>query len=588
MTVVGSAGPILGSPVVVPGLGRRGLLELVMLLLIRSLRCCWLLLAVLTTMVSAQSPLTTTFASNNVGSVGGMVFFDLDVTNPAGITVKQLDIHTTSPAGILQVFTAPGSYVGIAASPLAWTEVAAASIDPAGMNQPSVVCLGSGFFLPFGSHAIALVGSTLSMRYTDGSTIPLVYANADATLTAGAAASTPFGGLQFAPRVWNGNVHYEVGATTTFSCAYTTSFGVGCNEGATTWYEAFADLLNFDWIGTTAAPVGLQATAIADAGYLLVAQSASWQPPATFALLDNNASSPGAISSNELSEPLQLPFTFPFPGGATNVLHASANGWLLLAATSSQYSFELARADNLLNGPPRLSPFWCVMDPSGNLASNPASGIYFDVDASGTSACITWFDVADARTGVSPAGTSSINVQCVLHSNGDYEFRYGEVVPGSGIGPVLLGWSQGGTVQAVPDPGSIDTSSQAPWVTNGPDNFALVHQAGPSRLGANVVLSVQHVESLAPIAFLMVGDTAFPNGFSLAAAGAPGCFAFANVVVSIAVPVTGTSGNGGLSLSIPNNVVLLGAEIVSQYASLTLRNALNVSTSNAIRGTIGN
>ena len=60
--------------------------------------------------LAAQSPLTTTFVSNNGGLTGGMIFFDLDVINPAGITIKQLDINTQSITGDLQVFTGPQNY----------------------------------------------------------------------------------------------------------------------------------------------------------------------------------------------------------------------------------------------------------------------------------------------------------------------------------------------------------------------------------------------------------------------------------------------------------------------------------------------
>lgn len=545
------------------------------------------MVCLLTAIAGAQSPLTTTFASNNVGSVGGMVFFDLQVMHPAGITVKQLDIHTTSSAGELRVYSAPGSYLGIAASPAAWNQVATAGIDAAGLNQPTVVCLGAGFFLPFGNHALALSGETLSMRYTAGATVPLAYSNAELTLTAGAASSVPFGGAQFSPRVWNGNVHYDLGATMAFSCAYTTSLGAGCGEGATSWYEWFADMSAFDQAGTVASPVALRATAIAANGYAVIAAPPVWHVPVGPRLHDNQTQSPGAIGSSEYSEPLQLPFVFPFPGGATSVVHASGNGWLLLAGTSSQFDFALPNPTNLLTQAPRLAPFWSVLDPSGNDASNPVSGVYFDVAASGQAAYITWLDVADARTGVPPAGTSSVNVQCVLYQNGDYEFRYGEIVPSPGVGPVLMGWSQGGGQMELPDPGGIDASSQIPWITNGPDNFALEHACSPARLGASVVFEVQRVEPVLPVAILLVGDAANPSGVSLAAVGAPGCRLFTNVLATATVPVTAATGSGGFALAIPSNPALLGSNLVSQYVALTLRNALNISTSNAVSSTIG-
>jgi len=200
--------------------------------------------------VAAQSPLTTTFVSNNGGSIGGMVFFDLSVANPAGVTIKKLDINTPSVGGELQVFVTPTGFAGVAATPQAWTQVATGVLVPAGTDNPSEVCFGAGFYLTPGSYGVALTGSTISHRYTNGGPgVPLSVGNADLAVTIGAASNTPFGGAQFTPRLWNGTVHYEFGQMSTFSCAYTRSFGAGCNEGATTWYQQFADLSSFDLAG---------------------------------------------------------------------------------------------------------------------------------------------------------------------------------------------------------------------------------------------------------------------------------------------------------------------------------------------------
>lgn len=538
--------------------------------------------------ISAQSPLTTTYASNNGGLTGGMVFFDLDVTNPAGITIKELDCNTSSMAGELFVFTAPQSYTTIAGGPAAWTLGAQGTIDAAGPGQPTRVCLGDGFHLPVGTHAIALWGEEIDHRYTNGFGFQLVYANADVALTAGAATNSLWGGAQFVPRVFNGSIYYDVGATTGFSCAHTESIGVGCSEGATTWYERFADLSSFDLAGTLASPNSWRAVNAGATGYVVLSATAPWQVPSTTVLNDNNAANPGSLGPNEFSEPLQLPFAFPFPGGSTNVVHASANGWILLEPTTSLSNFTPPSASALLSDAARLCPLWCPMDPTANLASNPASGVYFEVDGGNQFATITWLDVADARIGIPAAGTTSVNVQCVLYATGDYEFRYGPVLPASGPGTVLAGWSRGGSAGPIPDPGSVDVSTGLPILTTGPDNFALSHRAGLAQLGASLDLSVRHVESVAPTAFLFVGDVVAAPPVDLTMLGAPDCFAYTNIVVSTSVPVGGPDGSGSFALPIPNNVALIGSTLVSQFAALTLRNALMVSTSDAARFAVGN
>ena len=538
--------------------------------------------------LASQSSLTTTFVSNNGGSVGGTVFFDLQVTNLAGITVKQLDINTVSLQGELRVFVGASSYTGIAATPTAWTQVAWGQIDPAGINNPTPVCLGSGFYLPFGSYAIALQGVGISHRYTTPAAgVPLTYSNADVTIVTGAASNTLFGGLQFSPRIWNGTVDYEVGQISGSSCAYAASYGVGCNRGSTTWYEEFSSLAGFDLSLSATSPMAVQAIAAGPNGYIVIPGLPLWRTPTTLAVHDNDQVNPGSIGFAEISEPLQLPFSFPFPGGSTNVVHAIANGCLVLQQTSSNFDAGVPGATTLLGQYPRLAPLWCYMDPSGNASSNPASGIYFEVDTNTQEAFITWLDVADARAGTAPAGTTTVNVQCVLRSDGSFEFRYGTVVAGLGAGGAVTGWSRGGQSGELPDPGSRDVSSALPFTTNGPDNFALEHRGSIPRLGTALQLIVDRVETVAPLAFLLLGDTVNASGISLDLAGAPGCFVFTNVLVTVSVPVVGSTGNGVFSLAIPNLPTLIGSTLASQYVGLTLRNPLNVSTSNALGFTIG-
>ena len=51
-------------------------------------------MALIAAAVSAQSPLTTTFASNNGGAVGGLVMFDLVVILPT--TITQIDVNSST------------------------------------------------------------------------------------------------------------------------------------------------------------------------------------------------------------------------------------------------------------------------------------------------------------------------------------------------------------------------------------------------------------------------------------------------------------------------------------------------------------
>lgn len=538
--------------------------------------------SVCATDIAAQSSLTTTFASNNAGAVGGMVFFDVVVANPAGVTIKKLDINTTAARGFLQVYTTPNSYVGVGAQPQAWIQAATGVLVPAGQDNPSEVCLGAGLFLPAGSHGVALVGDEINHRYSNG-VAGTVVSSADLSVAIGAAANTPFGGAQFAPRLWNGTVHYDVGQSSTFSCAYTESFGDGCTTGATSWYQEFSDLTSFDLVGTFATPLAIRAITAGATGYIVLPATPAWYAPTGVALSNNNSSFPGPVTASTLSATINLPFAFTYPGGTTTTLHAAGNGWVHLGPTNVVLDTDLPSTHALLTESGRLAPLWALIDPSANLATNSAAGIYFDVDPLGNAVYVTWLDCGDARTGIPAPGTTSINMQCVIYSNGNFEFRYGPMLYGPGSGPALVGWSPGSTV---PDPGSIDVSHGLPWYTNGPDTFPLHHYVGAAKLGTVLELAVDDVEPIMPVAFLVVGDIAYPAGLSLTAVGAPGCSVFTNTLATAAVPVT--AGSGTFSLGVPQTPVLIGSTFVSQCAAVSQHNALNLDTSNGVSWTIGN
>ena len=174
--------------------------------------------------------LTTLFASNGGGSVGGQVFFDAKVLDPAGIVVTGIELNTGASLGTqiaLTVFVTAGTYVGNEANPGAWMQVATGSGFAAGLDLPSA-CDVSDFLLPAGSWGMALVLDSAGFRYTNGNGSNQVYANGELELHLGAASNVPFGGLAFTPRVWNGTLAYTCGtmpAASNYCTAKITSSG---------------------------------------------------------------------------------------------------------------------------------------------------------------------------------------------------------------------------------------------------------------------------------------------------------------------------------------------------------------------------
>lgn len=177
------------------------------------------------TQANAQS-ITTVFSSNNAGSAGGGVYFDITVgANPISIT--GFDVNTTALSnGLIVPFrawttVAGGTSVGNQANPLAWTQVASGSGIGAGLNLPTAITLGGSFIL----NANTTYGMALSL--SDGTGVnnrahaysgtganpapgALQYVNADLTLNLGSATNVLFSGTPFSPRIWNGTIYYSV------------------------------------------------------------------------------------------------------------------------------------------------------------------------------------------------------------------------------------------------------------------------------------------------------------------------------------------------------------------------------------------
>jgi hypothetical protein len=191
--------------------------------------------------------------------------------------------------------------------------------------------------------------------------------------------------------------------------------------------------------------------------------------------------------------------------------------------------------------------------------------VHVDVDPSGQAVYVTWLDVADRRGTAPAAGATSVNVQVVLRASGDCALRDGAV-----------------NAQAA------GVSASFPLVTTGPDSLPLEHATGLPQIGNTFSLSIANVENLAPLAILLAGDTVFDPGLTLAAIGAPGCQAYTNLLVTATVPVTFPGGVGAFVLPIPNDPMLVGLAFASQFAALTTKNALGLSTSNGVAWTVGN
>ncbi|MBI5364721.1 MAG: hypothetical protein HZA53_16215 [Planctomycetes bacterium] len=195
--------------------------------------------------------LTTLFAQNNGGAVGGQVFFDVNIVNPAGINVAQLETNTGLTVGTpfsMNIYTKAGTFVGSETNLGAWTLTATGSGVSAGSNLPSLLEFPDAL-IPAGVYGVALVMVGAAHQYTGTGALPppTVFSNADLTITGGAALNVPWTGTPFTPRMWNGRIRYNcslppspfcfgdgtlVDHTTPCPCTNNGTAGNGCANSA--------------------------------------------------------------------------------------------------------------------------------------------------------------------------------------------------------------------------------------------------------------------------------------------------------------------------------------------------------------------
>lgn len=522
----------------------------------------WFASGALVAAAAAQSPLVTTFANDNSGPPGGSVFFDLTVTAPA-LAIHGLDVNLASPVGrrgTIELWARTGTHVGFETNAAGWTLLAAAPCRAAGAGQRSRCAFTTPVVLPSSLTGIALCGVGLAHAYTNGNGTNLIHSTAELTLRAGAALDTCFApGALTSPRVANVAIYY--GGET---LAAAVPIGKGCGPtGAISFYEDFPpggfDLNGSGWCATTNG-VG---------GYDVAPFSAPIIPPSGTGL---------ALGDDALSAPIPLtgqPCTYPGVGGTTTSIRVCSNGFVHLNPTATSTD-PTPTPSELLNGGPRIAAFWTDLVPDG--ITNVAN-VYVQA-APNNNIRITWWNVA-----VAGVGNCSVKVQLTMGPDAAnpgrckicvvYEVNCAGTLPRT-----LVGVSPGAGNR---DPGNRDISGGGFQTQNDvypiSDDVNRVPNVGTT---PNIEVANMPINTLAGV--LVLGNTAPP--IDLGAIGAPECFLYVSIAVTLAFPVSGTSAS--VPLSIPNSANLVGSRVTTQAAVLAPGlNPLALGTANALELTLG-
>ena len=498
----------------------------------------------------AQSPLTTTFTSNN-GQAGNM--FDLVATNAAGVTIDFFDVNLDAGSWDLEVYklTVPGPYLPSVSTPADWTLVGSTTgLVSNGPNVPTLLPISVCEFIPNGatqSFYVTVTNGT-AINYTNGTTTGTLFAsNGDLECYEGAGVAYPFAS-NFNPRVFNGNIYYNVGnnpGSCTTGFASKTTFGTGCYNAAGSFYEvmdaASMDLGGLAVTGTNS-PSGINVTT--GPGVINPIGGAA----VMLSLGDDAQVDTGTV-------------------GGTLGLSVGSNCWVASGPGNSNAFAPVVAT--FLSNPDKALYAWTDLQP------NAAGSGQVWYEESGTVAQITY-------DGVYGWGTTDPNtVQFVIDTaTGDFTISFGAL---SINNPEdwLIGYSNGDL-----DPGASDLTAGS-FLIPAADTVGLTLDSTVPYLGTIWSITLDNIDTQSPFAVFAFGDAAVNPGFDLGPIGGPGCSVYSNA--SLGFYFSGLIGSSSqFNVLLPSQPSLIGAMATLQGAASTSLNAIGFATSNGLSVVVGN
>lgn len=245
-----------------------------------------------------------------------------------------------------------------------------------------------------------------------------------------------------------------------------------------------------------------------------------------------------------------LPFSVPYPGGASAQLQVCSTGYV---SPGAQGTVQLLPTALLFrNGMPRWAGAWGLYSPTAASAAN----VWFD--ANPTRAILTWNGVPFV------GGTLPSTFQMQFFPDGTVHVLWQNIA--SSTLPVLAGWTSGGGHL---DPGSRDLSAtlSVPLSLCGPpfDGMSLDTNAMPV-IGTTIQWQVGGIQAGTAWGALIRSLQQAVPPVDLTPLGMPGCFQHVVSPLVTAVFVL-PAASVQVSQVIPNSVELVGVRLVGQAAA---------------------
>ncbi len=356
-------------------------------------------------------------------------------------------------------------------------------------------------------------------------------------------------GYAFLP---NGTGGYLIFQQPGCTFANASSYGIGCPKPSTS-YELFPTGNTFDLSNTA-----IDFFPNGSGGYIAI-PSTGFFTPAPTAL---------TFSDDEVQGPFALPFNFPFPGGSTNAIDISSNGFVWLS--TGNFDPRCCNGDpaRFLADPASIAVLWQDLFPPGG------GQVHFDVVGT-TEAHVTWANVPEFGT---PG--SSNTAQLTLRSDGSWRLSYGTC--DNVNHDLLVGITQG---TSTVDPGTTDYSTGVFQVGNGGTPLRLTAATLPA-LGTTLQLDVDEVTAGSLIGVLILGFGQVNPGVDLTFLGMPDCSLYATLDTQVPFPLAGPLTS--LPIGIPATPTLAGFQFFSQAATFTpAANTFGFLSSNGVALTLG-
>lgn len=503
----------------------------------------------------------------------------VDMTVNTTITLQGLTFGTITPIGIagsVEVWlTNPGitTYVGNELNPAVWTRVALGSTVQQPQPAAPSVCFGNGAVIQPGTYGVAVRYNNVDCLFNNNNASQ-TFSNAELTVVGGATQSGAFTVAPFANYVLSGTLYYAIGAVQQ-DCATKATYGSGCYPTNGSYYQRFASAS-----ATAAALNGRTVTHTYAGSLYLVAPGVgvSYVPPTAAAV--------ALPAGNNNQSPVNLPSQFAYPGGSTNILYVSTNGYVSdqpLAALPGSISY-LPSEFGLLEA---SATVWALAFHDYN-SSEVGSGLIL-YEQVGNLFCITWDNVESYPD--ASANPTRMQIQFDLATqNVNYVWVTMDPIGGSPYHDLtVVGFSPAGPS---PDLGPVDIATLGQLVLTTPEVLPLsLAASAPALLGSTVDLTTANeINSSLGVNFL--STTALPApGVDLGVIGAGGCRALidvnaavGNVISNLGAPLPGMT----ISFPIPANPALSGISIASQSVWLDpAANAFGIKTSNGVLLTLG-